>query len=168
MKRDGFWGMISALMMCILLLLFGATGYTLVAVGSNGYSRILARRDENNNARVAISYLTMRLRQNDAATMVELVAYEKGKYGLALMERVDMEMYETRIYLYEGLLYESFVKSETRFHPLNGFVIGHLSRWELSIEETEEGKRMLHIKAWGKDDEDAIPRETSIWLRTGL
>jgi hypothetical protein len=117
----------------ILLLLFGISTYILVAAGYGSFNRMTISQDEYLNTRVAMNYLSMHIRRSDAAGSVRIDSSAQGTC-LVLSEDVEGENYETRIYLYNGYLQESFVPSETPFNEENGFEIIQLDSFAIKRE----------------------------------
>jgi len=119
--------------MMTLLFLFGASTYSLVAAGYGSFNRMNKLQDECLNTRVAMNYLSMHIRRSDARGAVRIDDSPQGTC-LVLGEDIDGERYETRIYLYNGYLQESFVSAETPFDEGYGFEIIPLDSFSIKRE----------------------------------
>lgn len=123
-------GATTGICMLALLLLFGASTCMLVAAGYGSFNRMTILQDECLNTRVAMNYISMRMRRFDIKNAIR-IDDSSPKTRLVLSEDIDGEIYETRIYLYNGYLQESFVPAATLFNeeygleiiPLDSFVI---------------------------------------------
>ena len=122
-------------MTCILimLLLFGSSTFFLVAAGYGSFTRMNKSQDECLNTRVAMNYLSMNLRRFDASGAVRIDDSALGTC-LVLGEDIEGERYETRIYLYNGYLHESFVQADTPFSEDYGFEIIQLDSFNIRRE----------------------------------
>ncbi|MDR0310300.1 MAG: DUF4860 domain-containing protein [Acidobacteriota bacterium] len=122
-------------MTCIpaLLLLFGASTCILAAAGYGSFSRMNKSQDECLNTRVAMNYVSMSIRRYDTKGAVRVDNSPSGT-RLVLGEDIDGESYETRIYLHDGYLRESFVPAETPFNEEYGFEIIPLDSFVIKRE----------------------------------
>ena len=127
-------GLMEILCVMALLLLFGITTYTLVTVGAGSYRRLLEKRDANSDLRIAVGYLSMRVRQYDVSGGVSVGESEQGSY-LVLYEDIEGEQYETRIYLHDGQLRELWMASQDEFDPDSGEEIVPLDSCGIQIAE---------------------------------
>ncbi len=157
-------GILEILFLSALLLLFGLTTYALVAVGGDGYQRVLNKRDQNSDLRVAMSFLVNRVRQADTMDGVQLRAYE-DRVILVLPTREEDEVLETRLYLHDGYLYEAYVPAEAEFNPQDGDVVSPVD--SLSLTWADERKSALRIEVTRGQDAAARRYDTTVYLRAG-
>jgi hypothetical protein len=119
-------------------------------------------QDECLNARVAMNYLTMHIRRADAEGSVRIDNSPAGAC-LVLNEDIEGDGYETRIYLYNGYLHESFVPAETPFSeeygfeiiPLDSFVIkreNNMLELELSSGANKRSMKLMLNAGQGNAD----------------
>lgn len=73
MKREQGYNTIEMLLVMILLCLFGVAIFTLIISGTKTYERVNATRTSQEDARTAISYVEIRLRQSDIENQISLV-----------------------------------------------------------------------------------------------
>jgi hypothetical protein len=74
--------LVELVMVMIMMILFGATIYTLIFAGSTTQRKIIDEKNAQTEARVAMSYVNVRLRQNDREGAVAVMP---GEYGNALV-----------------------------------------------------------------------------------
>ena len=100
--------LIELIMVMMLLALFGVTIYTLIFSGSQTQSKIHADKNAQVDARIALNYVNVKLRQNDASGKIEIVANPlTGEEAILIKERsVAGEEYDTWIYFFNGELLE--------------------------------------------------------------
>jgi hypothetical protein len=77
-------GMVEVLMVLCIMLLFGIAGVTLLLSGSNTLQRERAEQEAQDGARVALSYLTVRMRQCDVTDGVSIAEPINGQSCLVL------------------------------------------------------------------------------------
>jgi len=117
----------------ILLFLLGVSTYALIAAGYGSFNRMNKLRDESLNTRVAINYISMQIRRSGTAGSVRVDDTPRGTC-LVLSENINGENYETRIYLYNGYLQESFVPAGTPFNEKYGFEIIQLDSFNIKLD----------------------------------
>ena len=116
--------------LCILLvLLFGAKLY------KNAIDQDRIHFDK----RTANQYLLTRIRQSDTEGMVFIGSFESGQASqqgdtFYLVEKLDGELYYTRIYCYNGYLYELFTAAEDQFEKADGEKILPLAHLSFQME----------------------------------
>jgi hypothetical protein len=75
--------LIELTMVMVVMILFGATIYTLILAGSSAQRKIIEEKNAQSEARVASSYVSVRLRQNDRKGAVVIVPTKE--YGNAIL-----------------------------------------------------------------------------------
>jgi hypothetical protein len=106
-KPSGGASLVELGMVMMLLALFGITIYTLIISGADTQVRINARKDAQMDARIALSYINVRLRQNDTAGKIAVEPLElTGENAIVIRERGASYAYDTWIFCHEGKLYE--------------------------------------------------------------
>ncbi len=132
--KDGALHLVEILCVTALLLLFGLTTYTLIAVGGDTYSRLLDKREVVSDLRIASSYVSMRIRQNDVAGGVEHRISGIGDILVLTRPYEDGTVLETRIYAYNGYLVESIDSPEEPLNPDLGVEIAPLQDFSVSTD----------------------------------
>lgn len=116
--------MVELIMVMALLLMFGVTIYTLVYTGANTQERIMHEKDALTDARIALSYINVRMRQNDSKDKVAVETLElTGKNAIVIRERSWDYEYDTWIYCYDGKLMECLVQPGEQPTELSSFYI---------------------------------------------
>lgn len=139
MKRKG-----TAAAQVYPLLLFGIIVVSLLFLVTSGaglYSGIVQAQARSRAARAALSYLSAKVQAADAAGAVQLGEGPAGA-ALLLQEQVGKELYETRIYLYDGALREEYAPAAAPLHPDTAEQIQPLGQFEL----TRVGPRLLLVR----------------------
>lgn len=142
-----------------LLVLFSLATLTLVASGSGAYKALLSEKADNSELRVALGYVSNKVKQADAD---ECIAVKPHPYGegqaLVIYENYDGDQYETWIYFHEGALREGLIRSDTPIQDEFTFEIAALSGFE--ITQTPDGR--LLIRAWCNEKSGKRLVQTSI------
>lgn len=113
-KNKGY-SLIELIFVMVLLILFGLTTFTLVIAGSNTYGKLTNTRNSNSELRVALSYVNMKVRQNDSLNSISIQMASKGKGNAVVISKVmGGKPYETWIYCSKGVLREALVKKGVR------------------------------------------------------
>jgi len=97
-------------MVMLLLFLFGFTTYSLIYAGSETQHRIVDEKNAQVDARIALSYINVKLRQNDSSGLI-FVRPNGVNGGNAIVIQYRDEYfpeydYDTWIYWDRGYLYE--------------------------------------------------------------
>jgi len=148
-----------------LLLLFGVTTFTLVSAGGQAYRRIMDKREAGISLRVALSYMTTQLRQNDIEGAVLLRERPGGGPCLVLRRQYDEEFYDTRIYLEDGLLREFFTSADAAFDRMYGDEITPLTGLDCRFADPDNKLLILTVTAGQGEHEQT--RQTVVALTAG-
>ena len=133
-------GFLEIILITALLILFGATTFTLVSSGGDAYRRVMDKRETGITLRVAMSYLTTQLRQNDLSGAVLLTETDTGDC-LTLRREIGGEIYETSIYMNDGWLYEALIPEGLPLEPEYGSPITPLTGF--SCRYLDDGRALL-------------------------
>ena len=145
----------------LVLLLFGVFAVSILSVllsGAGVYRRLVERDDASYDRRTAIHYVATRVRQADRAGSVSVRSFE-GCPALILSEEIEGEVYETRIYHYDGYLRELFVSAEGDFLPEDGEKV--LPSGSFLVAAVEPGLQIRILT------EDGCWQELRLALRSG-
>ena len=129
-KREGLWMHLYPLLLfaiIVLSLLF------LITSGTSLYSAIVDGQTHNRQARAALSYLSARVHAADTEGAVSIGAGPEGD-ALILRETAGGDVYETRIYLYDGALREEYVPADFPLRPEGAERIAVLEHFSLCEE----------------------------------
>ena len=99
--------LVELLLVMLLLALFGITVVTIIQSGSVAYAKVADNRAAESDARIAVGYIDVRIRQNDVQGGLQLVGNPLGEgNALIFRELIDETIYVTWIFYVDGVLYE--------------------------------------------------------------
>jgi type II secretory pathway component PulJ len=107
------YSLIEMMIVMLLLVLFGLGIFMLAATSSTTYQKLVEDKETDGELRVASSYLMTKIRQNDrmGAIRIEKSAIN-SEDALVIEETLGNEVYETWIYVSDGVLREATVLKE--------------------------------------------------------
>lgn len=116
---------IESVFVLILFAVFAMTIVAVLALGANSYQKLVERDNESYNKRIITSYVSAKIRNNDTSGDVAVGGFAKvseddGIDTLHLYQEIEGEKYDTRIYYYEGHIYELFTLVNLDFDPEAG------------------------------------------------
>ena len=165
LKNQRGYSLIEIMFVMALLALFGITTFTLVSVGSDSFSRLLDARSDNSDLRVAMSYITMKVRQYDEVGAISVRRLGEGDALILTDDLGEGYLLETRIYMHEGALYEVLEDADMEFDPLSGFQITTLTGVSLT---PLPGNTALRVEVWAGQGEGRVSLVSLVRLRSGL
>ena len=121
----------------LVLVLFGVFAVCILAVlltSADAYRRLAERDEQSYDHRVATQYLATRVRQGDEAGRVFVETFD-GVDALVLQEEIEGEVYETRVYCYDGYLRELFCWEEAELAPEDGEIVLPAQAMSLNLED---------------------------------
>ena len=110
---------ISGVFVFLLLGLFAVFSTLMVLLGARVYRGTVNAQQAHNAERLAPAYVRSMVRAHDEADTVQ-VEEVNGIQTVAMYNTYDTELYVTRLYAYEGQLYEWFTEAAEPFEPENG------------------------------------------------
>lgn len=130
---------VDVLFVLALFGVFAASALMLVTIGANVYKRTVSNMNDNFAERTAYSYISEKIRQNDACDSVEIGELE-GVPALLFIRTAGDDEYCTCLYLYDGCLKELFIRRDS-FAGTNLLQAGQdiMPLSGLSIEEAGAG-----------------------------
>ena len=148
----------------LVLILFGVFALCVLSVlltGAGAYKRLMERGQNAFEERTVPQYIATRVRQADVAGGISVGSLE-GIPTLELREEIGGKQYITRIYCYDGQLYELFSENTVQVIPSDGEPITRTAGVDFLLEnnrltvvlEGEEGVRTefaLTLRAGGGD-----------------
>ena len=99
--------LVELIMVMVLMVFFGFTIFTLIQAGSHTEQRIIDNKNAQVDARIALSYITVRVRKNDSVGRIEIMPVEHtGEDGILIRHRTFEDEYDRWIYFSDGKLRE--------------------------------------------------------------
>lgn len=136
--------MANTLFTILLFFVFVLCALFSVLIGGKVYENINSRAEENYQKCVALSYIANKVRQGDEAGRVSLTEMA-GVPALKLEEQIQDSVYVTRIYYWDGRLWELFTDAESSLGVEDGNEILECSPVTMEIDG-----RLLHIMTAGE------------------
>ncbi len=142
---------IESIVVMFILILLSFVVFLVVRSGSAAYGNIVQEKQNSESARVAYSYINMKIKQNDSAGRVSIVGTE---YGDTLKIGTESDELCTYIFFTEGTLYECLTKQDmqpkkqtsNRVADLYGFSISGDGNYITVICICESGGEMQVTK----------------------
>ncbi len=94
---------IESITVMFVMIIFALVTFLVINAGSSAYNTILGDKQSTESARVAYSYINMKIRQNDAAGCIDVV---DTQFGDTLKIDIENGEYCTYIFFSDGSLYE--------------------------------------------------------------
>ncbi len=94
---------IESITVMLVMIIFALVTFIVINAGSSAYNTIIDDKQSTESARVAYSYINMKIRQNDAAGCIDVV---DTHFGDTLKIDIENGEYCTYIFLCDGALYE--------------------------------------------------------------
>lgn len=118
MKQRNGYTLIELVLVLFLLILVAGSVFTLAVSGSRSYLRLENNQRRNSDMRIGLSYLDVKLRQNDRQGALEVTNFPgSDQSALRIGITIGDELYYTWIYVYDGYLREMFVPAVREFSP---------------------------------------------------
>lgn len=117
-----------------LICLFAFCSLALALLGGRAYKSIQSEVDRSHGGSVAASYLRTKLSQAGGSGEVFLREME-GTQVLVLPTQIQDAPYETRIFLHEGMLTETFGAAGGQLDVLGGNAIAPVAACSFAIDE---------------------------------
>lgn len=126
----------NSLFAVLLLMMFAASAFLLILLGSRIYQNGTNKLDENYTIRTAVAYVTEKIRQHEDTGCISMQELD-GLPALCLRDMINEDTFYTYIYFYDHSLKELFIRQNTPPSPEMGSTIVELS--DFSITESPEG-----------------------------
>jgi hypothetical protein len=149
---------VESISVMLVLILFAFVTVTLISSGSNAYSHILGSKNAVESARVAYSFINMKVKQSDIEGRIDVV---DTAFGSALKIDVEDGLYSTYIFYSQGALYECLTITGGEPSVEAGNLITKLDGFEISRKG-----RLLGIRCTSGSGDTAEIMEGVVSLRT--
>lgn len=146
-----------------LLIVLGVGIFSLTVSSTSVYSRIYHGKNLQSELRVALSFVQMKIRQNDLRHAIRVEENPvNGGPSVVIREEFGGEVYETWIYQDDGKLREALVlEGEAPSNELS-FEIADVDGFSAVID-----KNLLNLSVWMDQEDGRLQMDSSILLRTG-
>ena len=161
--------LVELIMVMLLLILFGITISTLIHSGGEAQEKIISEKNAQIDARIALSYLNMKIRQNDSAEKISIEKTEiTGENAIVIKVRYDSMYddwigYDTWIYWADGFIYECLTDPGEQPEIGLSFRIAEAGRFDTAINENGAIVNTIFYNVNGVDNE----MQSTIFLRSG-
>jgi len=135
---------------------FAISVFMVLVLSASTYSNMNDLSAEGQNERIALSYIRTKIRNADTAGAISIEDFY-GIPSLAISESLGGRQFVTRIYFYNGWLYEIFHERGIYFQPEDGIRLLELAA--LSFELIEYG--MIQVTT-NHGSTIVMPRSTAI------
>lgn len=114
---------VESIMVILLLIIFAASICILIFEGSRTYRTIITNKTQDENVRIALSYVNMRIKQNDVKDTIAIdpTGYE-GHSVLVIHHFGEEEGLISYIYYSDGILWECYTEGPLD-HSLSSEII---------------------------------------------
>lgn len=148
----------------VLFAVFAIAIVAVLALGANSYKSLVKRDDDAYNKRIITSYVTAKIRNSDNYNSVKVGSFGAGKNNedvntLHLFETVDGDVYDLRIYFYDGYVYELLTTKDNDIEPEAGSKIVEASG--LSFEKEDSLLRIKSIDTLGRENVATVALRSS-------
>lgn len=128
------------LVVFLLFIVLGLTVFTLAASSSKAWKLMDSKREAMADARIAISFVMTKMRQNDMIGALHLEQNPLGNgLSLVITEVIQDAVYETWIYFDEGILREALVLSGEKVTHEVSFDIVSLNHFSMEVDNSGSG-----------------------------
>lgn len=143
---------IETLMVTVLLIIFSIIIAVLIFRGSSSYQNTISSKETDENIRIALSFIDMKIKQNDIANRISVDEYDEFGKVLTIAYGGEEDGLYSYIYHKGGALYECYTDMPLD-HSLSGKVVDvddismALSDELLTITVTSKGKSLTKKSA---------------------
>lgn len=140
------------IMVLALMILFGVSMAKMVEAGSITQKNIIANKEAQVDARIALSFINVRLRQSDGKDKIEVKTHSNNKNALVIKERTEDYEYDTWIYFYDGVLYETITDPNEEPILLGGNPIARVENYLVTFDKDTNTIRNLISYKYGENN----------------
>lgn len=160
MKSRNISVSIESLLVMVLLVIFASAMSILIMRGSESYDRLLTNKTNEENARIALSYVNMMVRQNDRDGGIAYRENAVEGIDAIFIDQSDGELaLGTYIYYYDGYLRACYTDSIPRID---------LSEEVVEVVDFTYGmyEDMIELTVFYLEDDTAVSLDRYINIRT--
>ena len=151
MSKSGPSHAISGVFVFLLLGVFAVFSTVMVVLGAKAYKATADRALSHNASRIANAYIRSMVRGDDSLDCLQVEDID-GLTAVTMHYDYDGEEYLTRIYVYNGMLWELFTYAEADFEPENGEAVCAADEMKASLSGHLLRVQMRHGDNWTNVD----------------
>lgn len=106
MKRLNMNASIESFLVMILMIIFVLSIMFIIIEGKEAFERVTENKEQDEHARIALSYVNKRIKQDDRIDGVDVL--EEGVEGLPALQINHKGGFSTYVFYYEGMMYECY------------------------------------------------------------
>ncbi len=114
MKRMNINTSIESFLVMVLMIVFAVSTMFIIIEGKEAFERVTENKIEDENARIALSFVNKRIRQDDFTGSIEVI--EDGVEGIKSLRVNHGDGMYTYIYEYDGIMFECYTDEEPSIH----------------------------------------------------
>lgn len=138
-NKNGF-SLIELVLVMALLAFLGVGAFTLMMASNQATQRMTETQENQSELRVAASYITTRLRQNDTSGAVSLRSHENlPSEALVIEELYFGEIFENWIYLDDGILKEIIISPGQELREDFSYTIAEIDLFVVELDKELSG-----------------------------
>ncbi|HAS74912.1 MAG TPA: hypothetical protein DCS67_12275 [Clostridiales bacterium UBA8960] len=142
-KNEGGYSLIEMSVVMLLLVIFGLGIFMLAASSTTAYESLVSDRAINEELRIASSYVTTKLRQNDRMDSIFVMKnYMESSDAIVIYEDISGEKYVTWIYLSEGKLREVTIPEDLEPSDDLSFIIASIDSLNIAVDRNTMSFRL--------------------------
>lgn len=104
---------VESFMVILLMTIFAASICILIFEGSKTYETIITNKTHEENARIALSYVNMRIKQNDIKNAIYIETNESYNMNVLVINHSgEEEGLKSYIYFMDGIMWECYTTDE--------------------------------------------------------
>ncbi len=147
---------VESVLVMFLFIVFASSIGMLIVEGQASYNKIISEKESNENRRIAFSYISKKIKQNDFAGNIQIVKqpYNNGNAIKIELQGIE-EGYVTYIFCVDNELYELYISEEDPFDKELGEIIIKLEQSLNFVKDSDFD--LIHIK-----NEDEIVTSISL------
>ena len=139
-RKEGQQHNIEGAFVLVLFAVFAITVIAVLALGANSYRRLVSRDNDAYNRRIITSYVAAKIRSSDAVASVEVGGFSSAKKDdgvntLHLYRDIEGDIYDQRIYYYDGHVYEMLTIADNNIAPGDGSPVLECHGLDFAMED---------------------------------
>lgn len=157
---------LESILVMILLVIFAISSSIMIVQGSQSYNHIIKDKESAENARIALSYINMRVKQNDVAGKIRVETNQvEGQEALIIEHSGEEEGYQTAIFWMDGSLWECYTDQATKPTKALSSEIVQLDALNFYFDET---KNVINVTIEFQYGKEIMSLDSKITLRTSF